>query len=316
VRSLSSNQKTKMKQSLLAFLLLLGGRAAACDVCGASGSNQSMGLLSFYNSHFIGIQYQYRNFTSTHPTEPGESNSGTSGAEYYKTIQLWGKVNISRYIQLFAFVPYQQNTQHESGAVNNYSGLGDVSLLAGSYILKTKADKAVTHALFIAAGVKAPTGTRSVADGTTGDGLLNVQPGTGSWDALLNANYSASYKNTGINTEASYTITTPNNAQYKYGNRLSAGWMVFHRFNKNNLSIVPQLGIRFDYTLHDYDNYERKWLNEQTGGLLSYGVASVQAYYKQIGFQASYYLPAWQNYAQGYVTAQRRADLGLLFLFK
>lgn len=303
-----------MKQILCCAMLLLGSIAAkACDVCGASSGNQGLGILPQFYRNFAGLQYQYRSFSSLHDQhETGMPRQ--SSDEQYQTIQAWGRYGIGNRVQLFAFVPYHINTQTVSGVNTTQSGIGDVSVLAMVKLVNS-GEGNTTHLLFAGGGLKAPTGLYTGTTTRDRDGLPNMQPGTGSWDFMANANYTISHGNTGINAEAAYTFTTPNGDNYKYGDRLSGAAMGFYRKNAGNWILMPALGVKYEHTLHDYDNYARKWLNDQTGGNMLYGTAGMQVYHNRMGLQLNMDLPLAQHYAGGNVNARYRVVSGLLFMF-
>jgi len=295
-------------------MLLASTSAHACDVCGASGSSQGLGILPQFYNHFFGVQYQYRSFNSAHPALFEKAKEERS-SEYYNTLQVWGKANIGRHVQLFGFLPYQYNNRVTDTGSNTYSGLGDASILAMATIVRTadSSNRRVKHILLAGAGIKAPTGKRSI--GANSGEMMNIQTGSGSWDFIASLNYTLRSGNTGFNTDASYTFTTTNNADYKYGNRLSVSLSGFYRWQVKNVVLQPQMGVRADYALHDYDNYSRKWLNTNTGGYLTYITAGAQVYYKRIGLQCSYGVPVFQHYASGYVESTQRIESGLLYFF-
>ena len=296
-------------------MLLIGNIAAnACDVCGASSGNQGLGILPQFYRNFAGLQYQQRSFSSLHSQH--ETNlPQQASAEYYHTIQAWGRYGLSNRVQLFAFVPYHINTQQVAGVTTTTAGIGDISVLGMVKLVNTQNKKA-THLLFAGAGIKAPTGQYTGITTRDRDGLPNMQPGTGSWDVLANANYTCSFSNNmGFNAEAAYTFTTPNSDDYKYGNRLSTALTGFYRRQAASITLMPAAGLKYEYTLHDYDNYTRKWLNDQTGGSMLYGTLALQAYHKRTGLQLGMDLPLAQNYAGGNVTVKYRATAGLLFMF-
>lgn len=294
-------------------MLLAATRVWACDVCGASGSSQGLGILPQFYKHFAGMQYQYRSFSSNHPGL-FEGLPDEHSTEYYNTAQLWGKVNIGSKLQLFGFIPYQYNSRQTAAGTTVFNGLGDVSLLAMATIIRTPdSAKGWKHILLAGGGIKAPTGLRVA--GTTAEGMMNVQTGSGSWDVVLSANYTIRTGNTGINTDASYTLTTANAANYKYGDRLALGISGFYWWKLNDFVLQPQMGFRADYALHDYDNYSRKWLNYNTGGYITYITAGMQLFYKRAGLQCSYSIPVFQHYASGYVQSTQRIESGLLYFF-
>ncbi|MBS1645339.1 MAG: hypothetical protein JST36_09905 [Bacteroidetes bacterium] len=306
-----------MKKIVFSLLLFVttGISANACDVCGCSASNQYLGILPKANFNFIGLQYQFSHYSSDHPSM-FENHPNEQGKDYYHTLQVWGRYNIGSRVQVFAFVPYRYNVQEENGQRTTNSGLSDLSLLANVLLLK-ETDEAASwqHQLLAGGGIKLPTGKYSGISSADKQGLPNMQPGTGSVDFLVNTNYTLRKEAIGLNVDAAYTITLPNRDQYKYGNRANAGAMGFYSIKKGEFTLLPQAGVRFEYALHDYDNYERKWLNEQSGGYMCFAAAGLQAYYKQIGLRVNYQLPISQYYGAGYVTALQKVDAGIFFLF-
>lgn len=306
-----------MKQIICCLLLLCTTLCVrACDVCGGSGSSQNLGILPQFKKHFIGLQYQYRSFSSVYPAL-SEQKPAAYSEEHYNTAQLWGRYVVSKRLQLFAFVPYQYNRRLKDGTNTDMNGISDISVLANAVVFKTEdsSESEWKHVLLAGGGIKLPTGSYKGITALDRLGLPNMQPGSGAWDVIVNLNYTLRYDNTGINADAVYTITTANGDDYKYGNRLGTAVSGFYWLQAGRVSIMPQVGFRYEYVLHDYDNYSRKWLNEQTGGSLSWATAGTQAYYGKMGFQLSYGIPVAQHYGAGNITAKHRADAGLFFLF-
>lgn len=306
-----------MKYFICCALLCLGVITCtfACNVCGCSAGGDYLGILPQYYDHYIGLQYQYRSFHSEHaPLKFGDPYEHSQ--QYYNMLQLRGHYNLGSRVQLFAFVPYYSNTQKQDGARTTTSGIGDVSALANVVLLRKDAAGSKWQQLLMAGGgVKLPTGKYTGISVLDREGLPNMQAGTGSWDFITNLNYTVRRNKAGLNLDASYTFTTANHEQYKYGNRLNSSLLGFYAFGNNKLKLLPQAGLRYEYTLHDYDNYPKKWLNEQTGGHMLFATAGAQAYYGHWGFQAMYHLPLMQHYADGNVTAVTRTEAGILYLF-
>lgn len=305
-----------MKRFVIVALFICAAQSArACDVCGCSASNQSLGILPQFYRHFIGVQYQYRSFSSAHPSI-FEGRPDERSEEQYNTLQLWGRYYVGKRVQLFGFVPYNNNIRNADGARTVTSGIGDVSLLANVLLIKAdSADDNWQHTLLAGGGIKLPTGAYNGITALDRQGLPNMQAGTGSFDFAVNANYTTRYKQSGFNVDASYTLTTPNKERYKYGNRLGLGTLGFYWWQLKSWSVLPQAGVRYEYTLHDYDNYDRKWLNEQTGGHMLFASIGTQVYYKRFGCQFVYHIPVSQRYSNGYVTAKQRLETGIFLLF-
>lgn len=290
--------------------------STACDVCGSSAGNQYMGILPQLGGNFIGLQYQYRSFQSSFPPLFATSKAETS-QESYNTLQVWGRYQPTKNIQLFGFVPYQYSVRTSDTGTYSIGGIGDVSILANIRILNREREgQDWKHYLQGGAGLKAPTGSYTSITDLDRAGIPNLQPGSGSWDVITNANYTVSHKKLGFNLDASYTITTPNKYDLKYGNRVNSALTAFYRLEQNEIIILPQLGFRYEYAMHDYTNYSKKWLNTQSGGYICYAAAGAQVAYKTIGLRLIYSLPVSQHYADGYVQAKHRLEAGLLIFFK
>lgn len=298
-------------------MLLIAGTfvASACDICGASAGNQNLGLLPQMNRHFAGIQYQYNTFGSVY-RYLSDSKPDRHDEQHYRTVQLWGRYCIGDNWQLFAFVPYRSNVHISDNTYTYTNGIGDISLLVNRIIYSTPQciDSGWRHRLQGGVGIKAPTGKYIGTSELQKSGVPNMQPGTGSWDVPINLNYTISKNAYGINVDASYSFTTVSKDGYKFGNKLNSQLSAFYHIQKGKLFLFPQIGFRYEYSLHDYDNYARRWLNTQTGGHILSATVGVQLYLKSVGVQMSYQKPVYQKYAQGFVTPVGRFDSGILFL--
>lgn len=284
----------------------------ACDVCGSASVSQSFGLLPQFSGHFAGVQYQYAHSLSNHPglldKDPAEH-----AAQYFNTVQVWGRYQLSSRLQLFAFVPYVYNVNND-GNHSSLQGIGDVSVSLNTVLLQSERQEK-KQILLAGAGLKLPTGVyKGIADADR-NGLPNMQAGTGSADVLLNGNYTYKKGKAGFNLDASAVVTTANSSGYKYGNRFALGALAFYWLEWKQFRLVPQAGLRQEYTLHDYEHYKRKWLNEQSGGYVSFFSAGTQAYCRKWGLKAMIHLPLLQDYASGIVHIRPRVESGIFFLF-
>lgn len=299
--------------TLLASAMVIA--AYACDVCGSAAGNQFLGILPQHRQHFIGLQYQYSSFESNHPSlfdgKPDEHSQ-----DHYQTLQAWGRFSLGKHWQVFGFVPYRFNEQLSNGVRTRTSGLGDISFLVNRVLIRENEQARWQHQLLAGGGLKLPTGAYTGIRAQDKLGIPNMQPGSGSWDFMVNTNYTVRRGKLGLNLDAAYTITLPNREDYKYGNRLNAGLLGFYTLKAaDKLSLMPMAGFRYEYALHDYDNYARKWLNEQSGGYMAFASVGLQSYYRQWGLRLTYHLPVDQHYGNGYVRADGKLDAGVLFLF-
>lgn len=287
--------------------------ATACEVCGSVGSGQPLGILPQVQQHFVGVGYQHSRFATTAPSlyqgRPDEHFN-----DYYTTTQLWGRYVISQRWQLFGAIPYQHSRHTTASASTTQAGVGDVSAVLYR-VVAGKGNAAYQQVLLVGGGLKMPTGRHDPALAVEQAGMPGMQPGTGSWDFMASANYTVRYKNTGANIDAAYTLTTPNAQQVKYGNRLTASTLFFYSFPIAKWQLLPQAGMRVEYALHDYDNYSRKWLNEQTGGYMGYAAVGIQAYRGKIGCRLVGQLPVAQYYGAGRIEAQGKIESSVIFMF-
>ncbi|MBX2906694.1 MAG: hypothetical protein KF744_11690 [Taibaiella sp.] len=296
---------------LLCAVMLAAYSGKACDVCGCASSGQYFGLLPQASRSFAGVQYQYYKFTTAHPSL-FENKREEQSTNFYSTAQAWGRYTLGKRLQLFGFVPYRYNLQESDTITYREHGIGDVTLMADVVFLNS--GEAITHQLLAGGGVKLPTGQYTGVSENDRLGLPNMQPGTGSWDAILNANYTMRQGRKGLNVDASYTLTTPNRDHVKYGNKFAAGVVAFRSLHADDVTIIPQIGARYEFALHDYDNYSRKWLNEQSGGYMAFGTVALQANYRRAGLRMIYNLPVSQKYSSGYVYARQKIETSLFIL--
>jgi hypothetical protein len=305
-----------MRKHVRVWLLLLAinytSDVQACDVCGSSISNQSLGLLPQFSKHFVGLQYMYASSESSHPSLFADKPNEESNQKYINA-QVWGRYQISKRLQGFGFLPYIGNVTKDATQVNRANGIGDASLMLNYAIpLPEKANS--KQILLGGIGLKMPTGQYSSSNAERNT-LPNSQAGSGSWDFLGNINYTQKGKKWGYNLDASYVLTTANKWGYKYGNRLNTTVQTFYWVEQKQFKVVPQIGLRIEHALHDYDNYSKKWLNEKTGGVMSFSTVGTQVLYKKVGIKAILSIPIYQQYAAGYVRTNTRFESGVFLLF-
>ncbi|MFA6149919.1 MAG: hypothetical protein WC716_01280 [Chitinophagaceae bacterium] len=298
---------------LLLAALSSAPKADACDVCGTSASNPSLGLLPQFSKNFAGIQFQYSSAESKHPSlftgKPDEESHQT-----YATTLLWGRYHIARRFQIAGILPYINNVNAETAQTTNSEGLGDATLMV-NYSFPLKEGKKEKQLLLAGAGLKLPTGKYTGASNAERNGLPNVQTGSGSWDILMNINYTCKKAKWGYNLDLTGILTRPNKQQYKFGNRLNTNAVIFYTTGSKSFKIIPQAGLRCEYALHDYDNYSKRWLNEKTGGTMGFASIGTQLLFKSYGIKANLHLPFYQNYAAGYVHSNPRYEGGFFILF-
>ncbi len=290
--------------ALTSFILF---SASACDICGCGVGNFYLGLLPHFNSKFFGVRYQYTHYHTQLAADATQFSS-----DYYKTIELWGGINISSKLQLLAFVPYQINKQLTDDGIKTHNGIGDMSLLLNYNLFHNRnaGKRLVEHQLWIGGGTKLPTGKNNidVNDPLANPGDVNSQTGTGSADILLNTSYDVSINKFGLNTSANYKINTGNKIGYRFGNRFTANTFAYYKLRAAGLGFAPNVGLL-------YENGATNNLNKstvlQTGGNLTSVATGIEMNFKTIALGANIQLPISQNIAEGQTQAKVK---GLLHL--
>ncbi len=298
---------------VLIAAIMLCNEVRACDMCGGGSSGQYIGLLPAFSRNFAGLQYSHAAFHGSFPSAySGRPNERTT--DHYNTLQAWGRQRIGSRYQVFAFVPYQYNVRYKDGIRRQTSGLSDITVLA-TRILLDRHTGPWQHMAFAGLGAKLPTGAYANNNGTSADAAPALSPGTGSWDALLTANYTLRKGRAGVNLEGGYTIATPSPDKYRYGNKLNADLTALYTANAGRWTLMPQAGARYEYAAADLYNYERGWVNDYSGGQRLYGLFGLQVARGSCGLRLAGLLPVSQHYAGGEITARYKTETTFFILF-
>lgn len=277
-----------------------------CDACGCSASGGSMGFHSILNNNFVGVRYIHQSYKS----KEGIFNNSPWAKEDFNTVQFWGRVPISKKIQLMALVPYHFNQRIKTNDTQNINGLGDVSLLGFYNLLQTQTNSiGIGHKWEIGAGVKLPTGTYNKEN----NGSVNpsFQLGTGSWDYTIASEYTLQYKKMGLNTTANYIIKTENNKNYQFGNQFNYGTTLFYSTAIDKMTVIPQIGI-----LGESYEINKEWGIDvpKTQGNILFSRLGIEMGYKKFSFGTNLMLPVTQNLTGNQVEAQYRWAINLNYL--
>jgi len=292
-------------------LLLLLFSASACDICGCSSGGGFTGILPQFQRHFIGMRYTYRSYQTTHPTTDG---SKLTSMDRFHTGDLWGRFYLHKRVQLFAVVPLNSFSQTESGSTVRTTGLGDVQIFVNYSIIQTPdSSKSVwRHLLMAGGGIKAPTGENN-AQSRIGERLnQNLQPGTGAWDAIVNAIYTVRYKQWGMNWDANARITTTNNQGFKFGHRVGTSLKFFYWAKYRNWSFLPQVGILADYGMKDKD---KGVVIHESGGLNTLATIGTDIYFKRYVAGFTFQQPLQHSLAAGSIQPFQKYSVNVAFLF-
>lgn len=295
----------------IAVILICIQSASACEICGCGTGNYYLGLVPGFHHHFFGLRYQFRNFKTIMSDDPSQFSK-----DYYKSVELWGGINLSKKLQLLGIIPVNFIHQISDDGIVNRSGLGDVAVLLNYKLFdktSTGGRRSVNQQLWIGTGIKLPTGKFNidVADPMI-ISLANTQTGTASTDFMLNAMYNITVNKFGINTNVSYKINTTNKDKYSFGNKLSIGLIASYTLPKKGINFIPNAGVSYEHTA---TNSLRSQKIALTGGYLSLATAGVEFGFKKFTAGANIQLPITQNFADGQTEAKTKGMAHITFSF-
>ncbi|MCX6199793.1 MAG: hypothetical protein NTY88_11330 [Bacteroidetes bacterium] len=264
------------------------------------------------DKNVIGLRYSHRNYFSETPSSVTEQN-GTVTNQYLNSIEIFGRFNLNKRIQLSVFLPVSFIKQTTESATQKAAGLGDMSFLLQYNLvnpLKYNSSK-FKHRLQLGIGTKLPSGEFKM----NADDMFNttLQLGTGSVDFLTNAVYVFRFKNFGVNTNASYKLNTTNTKGYRFGDKIQAGTNYFYVFNVKKVQLMPSVGLHYEYQFSHKKDGETLG---NTGGYFLTTSVGFDIYYKQFAFSSSV-SPALMNHLnwQGENKNKFNLEAGVFFNF-
>lgn len=274
-----------------------------CDACGCSASGGSMGFASMLNSNFVGIRYFNQSYKST----DGLYSNSPWYKENFNTIQIWGRIPVTKKIQISVLVPYHFHDKETSAGKQTITGLGDITVLAMYRLYQTHKDSTfLVHSLHIGGGMKVATG--KFDESNAGAVNPSFQVGTGSWDYLLASEYTVKRKKFGLNTMLNYVIKTENDKHYKFGNQLNYSGTFFYLHETKKFSFAPQLGLAGEVygSNTQYSEKVRK-----TSGDILFSKLGFELGKDKLSLGANVMLPVNQNLSAGRVEAKYRWSINL-----
>lgn len=292
-------------------LVCLSLPASACDICGCSGGGNSLGLLPLMPRHFAGFRWQTQAFNSdAHGNEP-------NSVERFSSLELWGRWNPHRRIQIIGTLPFQFNQRRfDTGKELNLNGFGDATLLAQFSLLDParQANHKWQQTMLLGGGVKLPTGKTGFRDPDTETGTLPpaLQPGSGSLDVLVSGMYALRHNNWGVSLDGAYHFMGSASEGYRFGNRLNSSFRVFVSKKVSKTSFLPYAGASFDHRNTDTENGARV---DDTGGWATFGMLGTEVFSGNFAFSLGWQIPLTSDFANGHVKPQSRLSASAVFLF-
>lgn len=301
-----------IRKLIVGVFLILVGKSYACDVCGCSFTSQSFGILPKFQSHYFGVRYGYKSFSTFHPALLSTDAAYTS-QEHFQSWEFWTKWQLGKRWQLFGFIPYQWGRQkvYDSRITNH--GLGDVSVAALYSILSnriTASGKYVQNAQ-IGLGLSLPTGTSGTLLG--GAWEPSLQNGTGSLDYSLNVNYVGRWDHWAFQMESGWRFhgksREPN---FILGQRGSSYGKVFYYLSGKKVTFLPSIGLSGEYMLA---NKHENVVVEGTNGYVVSGLLGVDIFTNRFGFGCSIVQALHHDLGGGNINPGVRVQSNIFYFF-
>ncbi|WP_264510988.1 transporter [Flavobacterium sp. N1719] len=275
-----------------------------CDSCGCSASGGSMGFGSLLNANYLGMRYLYQFYR----TNDGLYSNSPWYDEQYNTLQVWSRLPLGKKIQVSVLVPYHFHQRQTNTGSQSMQGLGDITLLGNYRIYQNlkKDSLTVQHTFIVGGGVKMPTGVFDQAN----NGSVNpgYQLGTGSWDAIFLTDYTLRYRQFGVNAVMNYTNKSENSKGYRFGNQFNYAGTLYYIWNKDKMTLAPQLGVSGEVYAHNYQHGQKL---KETNGSVLFSKIGFEAGIGKWSLGANVMLPLHQNLMAGNVNARSRIGINL-----
>lgn len=297
-----------MKLLLICLLgLICPAGVMACDVCGAGSGSDGWGINPGIQRHFIGLRSNWRYFDGIHPEVQNELSSLTI-RDYFSTHDIVGRFNWKHGLQFSLILPYKYNFRYEGENYSEQKGFGDASFHLHWMAIKPQ-DKNWKHALLLSAGIKAPSGKFKFSHDTPSA----LQPGTGSWDIPLNANYTLRNSTIGINLESSFRINGRADEKFVWGNSSSSIARFLYLNIKDQQGYMVSTGISYDWSEPNLENELFQIESAYSGGETLNLLFGIDYYTRKANISLEFGFPVQQSFADGYTKLKSQAAIRLLY---
>ncbi|MFI5453300.1 hypothetical protein ACHMWN_14225 [Pedobacter sp. UC225_61] len=297
-----------MKIKFVLFVLItLSFSASACDICGCF-----MGLTPYDNQSSVGLLYRYRSFSGyqgqNHYTFPTgskflfpkndrtasltEHNGNPNDYELYRTIEIRGRYFVHKRIELNAIIAYNSNSERYNGNTSSISGVGDINLYAGYHLIRKLDQSTFNQRLIVGAGLKLPSGKNDLKTTSGIRYSALMQPGTGSTDGFVYANYLIGYRKFGLSINSSYKFNGENNEQEGIANSNTTFLNLFYTQKiSKDWQVTPS--VQFFYEKSAGETYKGVKTGEHEMNNLMAGIGA-DLYYKNIALNIGIQKNAWE----------------------
>ncbi|MFM7015527.1 MAG: hypothetical protein ACKOX3_04295 [Bacteroidota bacterium] len=247
------------KYVLVVGLIFQQTISLACDVCGCY-----TGVLPYENKNSIAIYSRYRAFKndyyvgkndwfpdgSFYKTEHGVSSTEkVSGYEVFRALEIRGRLFFKPKWELNFNLPYIKSVSSEGLKKEMINGVGDFSLNIYRHFASENCNKQCQNRLILGGGFKLPTGRNDFLTSNGQRAELYNQPGTGSLDYNLMANYALGYKQAGFSASTNFRYNSTNSFNEKLCSIINFSSMLFYKIKvSEDWMVVPSVIGTFEKT--------------------------------------------------------------------
>lgn len=262
-----------------------------CDLCGCY-----MGLDPNFDLNQAGIRITSYKFISDHHSTSSGSQSqneplldhggheANSSAEYYNDLELYFRYYITPKFRLFFSIPFSSNDINGK----KLNGTGDAKLISQYQVYATSITGKTNfwQRIFLGGGVKLPTGVYNKTI-VTGQLDPHIQPGTGSFDFILNGLYISKFEKSGIGwrNDVIYTVNTENSNGYRFANRFNLTSTFTYDIMAKDWTFLPHAGVYIETTAMDKQDGNNV---KDTGGNAFFGTGGLDIYYNEFSFDFNF----------------------------
>ena len=290
------------------FFTLLNIPLLACDSCASSVSNMGMGLLTDYRSNFISLSYLESRFESS-----SEYDYSVSDRFSQMDLSLRFSLGKSKRLRLMARLPFGKNLRKSGNAELAIQGLSDINFRA-NYVLINSLVLGDKTALYLEAGsgIVLPTGKfdEQIHDKNLPE---NFNIGKGAFAYTFQLNTVFNRDKGGLVFNNVFQLNENTKSGYHFGNQLNSQLTLFRTFQKDDVKLIPNVGLTFEKTFSDvYANGNNV---SQTGGKAMYFSTAFNFKIENWFAGVSYATPLSENFSDGAVNAKGKMAFQLSLIF-
>jgi len=303
---------------LLGVLLGISTMTRACDVCGIF-----LGIQPNDRSTSFGLYYRFRHLEGDlgglSLLKHGGSHAGESQTvadhytEQYQVLEFRADVWITPRLAVMAAVPLVNNYQSVAGyARADLYGVGDPFLLGRYVIANTRclmdAPRTV-HRVTLGAGVKLPLGR---TDMTYADAPVvhDLQPGSGTWDALASAEYMVRRNKVGGSLTVFGRCNGNDRNAYQLGHGLSTTAETFYQVPIRSITWAPSVGAYMEHTGIDHRDGA---VVQGTGSTTLFAHAGSRVWWRSWALSANYQYALARSMGEWMVPNRQRVIVGITY---